>query len=54
MGDLGNVVVAYSVEPLEIDHFVDMLKKTKKRMTDGDIGKLEQTLRKIAAHLRRG
>lgn len=54
MGDLGNGVVAYSVEPLEIDHFVDKLKKTKKRMTDGDFEKLEQTLRKIAADLRRG
>ena len=51
-GPKGNV--GYPVEPFEIAHFVDMLKKTKTHMTDDDIRKVEQTLQKVAEDLRQG
>lgn len=51
-GPKGNV--GYPVEPFEIAHFMGMLTKTKKRMTDGDIDKIEQVLQRAAQDLNRG
>lgn len=51
-GPKGNV--GYPVEPFEIAHFMGMLTKTKKRMTDGDIDKIEQVLQRAAQDLKRG
>jgi thiol-disulfide isomerase/thioredoxin len=51
-GPKGNV--GYPVESFEIAHFVQMLTKTKKRLTDDDIRKMETTLTGIAKELKRG
>lgn len=51
-GPKGNV--GYPLEPFEIAHFVDMLKKTKTHMTDDDLRKVEQTLQKVAEDLKQG
>ncbi len=51
-GPKGNV--GYPVESFEIAHFVDMLKKTKNRMTEDDIRKIEAGLITAAKEFKRG
>ena len=51
-GSRGNV--GFPVEPFEIAHFVDMLKKTAKRMTAVDIRSIEAALQDSAKDLRQG
>ena len=46
--------VGFPVEPFEIAHFVDMLKKTAKRMTTADIRSVEAALQASAKDLRQG
>jgi thioredoxin-related protein len=49
-GPRGNV--GFPVEPHEIAHFIDVLKKTAPRMTVAEIGKIEQTLKDNATHVK--
>ena len=51
-GPKGNV--GYPVEPFEIAHFVELLTKTKKQLTNEDIRKIETALMTAAKELKRG
>ncbi|MFQ5806738.1 MAG: thioredoxin, partial [Phycisphaerae bacterium] len=49
-GPKGNV--GFPVEPHEIAHFMDVLKKTARRITADDLRKIEQALNDSAAKIK--